>query len=201
MLATVSHIARPWWRCNRRDSMLRAFVRKYACVCVHHHPPRRGMSGRTECGKPSVTIAHRDIFTPTPALSRNPSIPILHTSQRLITVTLPRRNFFLRLRQCRGLPGECARTFAILLGAVCFLSLGKSLGYCQRNAVQFARKLSPDNRCRSCAFYNCTQRVITEYTLRTPCQTKKMRGLLLILFYKFIYVHKLCVYHTMNDKQ
>ncbi|CAL1686149.1 unnamed protein product [Lasius platythorax] len=112
------------------------------------------MSGRTECGKLSVTIAHRDIFTPTPALSRNPSIPILHTSRRL-TVTLPQRNFFLQLRQCRGLPGERARTFAILLGVVCFLSLGKSLGHCQRNAVPFARKLSPDNRRRSCASYDC----------------------------------------------
>lgn len=122
---------------NRRDSTLCAFVRKCVRVrlSVYHHPLRRGMSGRTECGKPSVTIAHRDIFTPTPALSRNPSIPILHTSRRLITVTSPRRNFFLRLRQCRGLPGERARTFVILLGAVCFLSLGKSLGYCQRNAV------------------------------------------------------------------
>lgn len=140
MPTTISHIARPWRRWNRRDSMLRAFVRKYAWVCVYHHPLRCGMSGRTECGKPSVTIAHRDIFTPTPALSRNPSIPILHTSRRLITVTLPRRNFFLQLRQCRGLPGERARTVAILLGVVCFLSLGKSLGYCQRNGGAVRKK-------------------------------------------------------------
>jgi len=33
---------------------------------------------RAECGKPSVTVARRGIFTPTPAPSRNPSI--LHTS-------------------------------------------------------------------------------------------------------------------------
>lgn len=128
---------------NRRDSVS-CFVRLYESVCVrlsvYHHPLRRGMSGRTECDKPSVTIAHRDIFTPTPALSRNPSIPILHTSRRLITVTSPRRNFFLRLRQCRGLPGERARTFVILLAVVCFLSLGKSLGYCRRNAVPCRKK-------------------------------------------------------------
>lgn len=134
-----------WRRQNRRDSTLRAFVRKYACVCVYHHPLRRGMSGRTECGKLSVTIAHRDIFTPTPALSRNPSIPILHTSRRL-TVTLPQRNFFLQLRQCRGLPGERARTFAILLGVVCFLSLGKSLGHCQRNAMRGAVRKKAKSR-------------------------------------------------------
>lgn len=66
-----------------------------------HHLPHRGMSGRTECGEPTVTIAHRGIFTPTLALSRNPSIPILHTLRRLITVTSPA--YFL-LKQCRGFP-------------------------------------------------------------------------------------------------
>lgn len=101
-----------------------------------HHLPRRGMSGRTECGEPSVTIAHRGIFTPTLALSRNPSIPILHTSRRLITVTLPA--YFL-LRQCRGFP---ERLCAILLDVVYFLLLGKSLGRCERNAGPFARRLS-----------------------------------------------------------
>lgn len=100
---------------HRRGSTLRAFiVRACACTCTcvrvwrSHHLPRRGMSGRTECGEPSVTIAHRGIFTPTLALSRNPSIPILHTSRRLITVTSPA--YFLPLRQCRGIP-ERVRDF------------------------------------------------------------------------------------------
>lgn len=47
-----------------------------------HHPLRHGMSGRTECGKPSVTIAHRGIFTPTLAFqeSIDPDPPHLAAS-------------------------------------------------------------------------------------------------------------------------
>lgn len=127
-------------------------IRVCACLYMYvwgsHHLPRRGMSDRTECGEPSVTIAHRGIFTPTLALSRNPSIPILHTLRRLITVTSPA--YFL-LKQYRGFP---ERICVILLGVVYFLLLGKSLGCCEKNAGPLARKLSIADRHRSCAFYD-----------------------------------------------
>jgi len=139
------------------------------CVCVWEpSPPRRGMSGRTECGKPSVTIAHRGIFTPTLALSRNPSIPILHTSRRLITVTSQRT--LSSFKTMPELPG--ARTLTILLGAVCFLLHGKSLGRCQWNAAPLARRPRiPDNR-RVLVLLRL-QRAITEYISKNLFRTRK----------------------------
>jgi len=62
----------------------------------HRGEPRRFLDGvrrsarpstprdvRAECGKPSVTVARRGIFTPTPAPSRNPP----HLSRCPVTVT------------------------------------------------------------------------------------------------------------------
>lgn len=130
------------------------------------------MSGRTECGKPSVTIAHRGIFTPTPALSRNPSIPILHTSRRLITVT-SRRTLSLSLSPFKtmpGLPGARTRTLALFhsvsaRSASC-CTVGKSLGRCRGVERGTARKkiARPRAIVADLASFTIATCFVTEYT-------------------------------------
>lgn len=117
-------------------------MRAYICICVY---PITSFAAGCPAGQNAVNWAWR---LPTETfLHLRPLFPGIHRSRSStprgrLTVTLLRRNFFLRLRQCRGLPVERARTLAILLGVVRFLSPSdKSLGHCQRNAVPLARKL------------------------------------------------------------